>query len=77
MAWFSVIYVAVMGNCLAYFLWIRGIQNIGPLRAILYQYLMPVTAVLFAIPFLGETIRATQVWGAAVVFGGIFLARSK
>jgi drug/metabolite transporter (DMT)-like permease len=77
MAWFSVIYVAVMGNSLAYFLWIRGIQNIGPLRAILYQYLMPVTAILFAIPFLGETIRATQVWGAAVVFGGIFLARSK
>jgi len=76
LAWFSVLYVAILGNCVAYFFWIRGIQKIGPLRTILYQYLMPVTAILFSIPFLKETITATQVWGAAVVFGGIFLARS-
>jgi drug/metabolite transporter (DMT)-like permease len=76
LAWFSVIYVAIMGNCLAYFFWIRGIQNIGPVRTVLYQYLMPVTAILFSIPFLKETITAMQVWGAAVVFVGIFLARS-
>jgi len=77
LAWFSVFYVAILGNCLAYFLWIRGIQNIGPLRTILYQYLSPVTAILFAIPLLNETLNAQQLWGAAVVFGGIFLARSE
>jgi drug/metabolite transporter (DMT)-like permease len=77
LAWFSVLYVAILGNCVAYFFWIRGIQNIGPLRTILYQYLIPVTAILFSIPFLKETVTATQVWGAAVVFGGIFLARSR
>jgi drug/metabolite transporter (DMT)-like permease len=76
LAWFSVLYIAILGNCLAYFLWILGIQNIGPLRTVLYQYLMPVTAILFAVPFLQETLTALQVWGAAVVFGGIFLARS-
>ena len=76
LAWFSVLYVAILGNCVAYFFWIRGIQKIGPLRTILYQYLMPVTAILFSIPFLKENITTTQVWGAAVVFGGIFLARS-
>jgi O-acetylserine/cysteine efflux transporter len=76
LAWFSVLYVAILGNCVAYFFWIRGIQNIGPLRTVLYQYLMPVTAILFSIPFLKETVTSTQVWGAAVVFGGIFLARS-
>lgn len=76
LAWFSVLYVAILGNGLAYFLWIHGIQNVGPLRTILYQYLMPITAILFAVPFLQETMTALQVWGAAVVFGGIFLARS-
>ena len=74
-AWFGVIYVAIMGNCLAYFLWIRGIQKIGPLRTILYHYLMPVTAILFAVSFLEETLTVLQVLGTAVVFGGIFLAR--
>jgi len=35
LAWFSVFYVGLSGNCLAYFLWMKGIQNIGPLRTIL------------------------------------------
>ena len=76
LAWLGVLYVALMGNCLAYFLWIRGIQNIGPMRTILYQYLMPITVILFSVPFLNERLTAMQVGGALVVFAGIFLARS-
>jgi drug/metabolite transporter (DMT)-like permease len=75
LAWFSVLYMSILSNCLAYFLWIKGIQNIGPLRAIIYQYLMPVIAILFAIPFLKETMTAMQITGAVIVFLGIFLAR--
>ncbi len=76
LGWFSVFYVAFTGNLLAYFFWMRGIQNIGPMRTILYSYLTPITAILFAIPFLGETLSAAQIWGALIVFAGIFLARS-
>ena len=76
LAWFSVLYVGLSGNCLAYFLWMKGIQNIGPLRTILYSYLMPITAIAFSVPLLGETVTATQIWGGLVVFTGIFLARS-
>jgi drug/metabolite transporter (DMT)-like permease len=76
LAWFSVFYVGLSGNCLAYFLWMKGIQNIGPLRTILYSYLMPITAIAFSIPLLGETITATQIYGGLIVFAGIFLARS-
>ena len=75
LTWVSILFVAVMGNCLSYFLWIRGIQNIGPLRTVLYQYLMPVTTIILAVPFLNETLTVLQVLGAGVVFGGIFLAR--
>ncbi len=77
LAWVSVIYVGIMGNCLAYFFWVRGIENIGALRTVLYQYLNPVTAILFAVPLLGESLTASQILGAGVVFGGIFLARSE
>lgn len=76
LAWFSVIYVGLSGNCVAYFLWMKGIQNIGPLRTILYSYLMPITAIAFSVPLLGETVTATQIWGGLIVFTGIFLARS-
>jgi drug/metabolite transporter (DMT)-like permease len=74
--WFGIVYVAVMGNALAYFLWMKGVEAIGPMRTILYQYLMPVTAILFAVPFLGERLTGEQVAGAVMVFAGIFLARS-
>ena len=76
LGWVSVFYVAFTGNFLAYFFWMRGIQNIGPMRTILYSYLTPITAILFAVPFLGETLTTGQIWGALIVFVGIFLARS-
>jgi drug/metabolite transporter (DMT)-like permease len=76
LGWFSVLYVAITGNFLAYFFWMRGIQNIGPMRTILYQYLTPITTILFAVPFLNETLTPAQMGGAVVVFAGIFLARS-
>jgi drug/metabolite transporter (DMT)-like permease len=76
-AWLSVLYVGIMGNCLGYFLWIVGIKNIGPVRTVLYSYLMPVTAIFLAIPFLEETVTTMQICGASVVLGGILLARSK
>ncbi len=75
LGWFSVFYVAFTGNFLAYFFWMRGIQNIGPMRTILYSYLTPITAILFAVPFLGEALTIGQIWGALIVFAGIFLAR--
>ena len=76
LGWVSVLYVALTGNLLAYLLWMRGIQNIGPLRTIFYAYLTPVTAILFAVPFLNETLTPVQIGGALVVFVGVFLARS-
>jgi drug/metabolite transporter (DMT)-like permease len=76
LAWFSLLYGALLGQMIGYFLWIRGIQNIGPLRAIIYQYATPVTAISLAVLFLGETITAMQSLGAFLVFGGIFLART-
>ena len=76
LGWVSVLYVALTGNFLAYLLWMRGIQNIGPLRTILYTYLTPVTAILFAVPFLGETLTLAQIAGALIVFIGVFLART-
>jgi drug/metabolite transporter (DMT)-like permease len=37
---------------------------------------MPITVILFSVPFLKESLTAMQVGGALVVFAGIFLARS-
>jgi drug/metabolite transporter (DMT)-like permease len=76
LAWFCLFYGGLLGQMIGYFLWIRGIQNIGPVRAIIYQYATPVTAIALAVLFLGETMTAMQCLGAALVFAGIFFART-
>jgi drug/metabolite transporter (DMT)-like permease len=75
LAWLCVLYVGILGNCVGFFLWVKGVQDIGPLRTVLYQYLIPVTAILFAIPFLHERMTPLQICGSIVAFGGIFIAR--
>ena len=76
LGWASVFYVSLTGNLLAYLVWMRRIQNIGPLRTIFYQHLTPVRAILFAVPFLNETLTPSQIGGALIVFTGVLLARS-
>ena len=49
-AWLCVLYVAILGNCLSSFLWVKGVQDIGPLRTILYQYLTPRNSNPFCYP---------------------------
>jgi drug/metabolite transporter (DMT)-like permease len=38
---------------------------------------MPIAALAFSVPLLGETVTAMQMAGALIVFTGIFLVRSR
>lgn len=75
LAWFGVLYAGVLAIGLAYVLWYRGVQKIGSSRTAAYQNLTPVVALLVAWIWLGEVPAALQLFGAAVVLGGISLAR--
>jgi drug/metabolite transporter (DMT)-like permease len=70
----SLIFVAIFPSVFAILLWNFAINRIGPSRAGIYMYLVPVYAAVFAVPFLGESIGVYHVVGAALIIGGVTLS---
>jgi drug/metabolite transporter (DMT)-like permease len=58
--------VGVFCTGLAYVLYFRIIQSLGPARAITVPYVIPVFALFYGIVFLGETLTLRMV-GCGVV----------
>jgi drug/metabolite transporter (DMT)-like permease len=73
--WGGVVFSGLFALAIAYLLWYRGVQRIGNSRTAVYSNLVPVTALITAWIWLGEVPTAAQLSGAAVILGGIWLAR--
>lgn len=74
-AWAGVVYAGVLSVGLAYLLWYRGVKRLGNSRTALYSNLVPVAALVTAWLWLHEVPTGLQIGGAAVILGGISLAR--
>jgi len=70
----GIVYCAVFPSVLGYLFWNRGVQQVGPNRAALFLYLIPVFGVALAVTFLGERLHLYHLAGAALIFSGIYLA---
>lgn len=70
----SVLYVALFASLAAYAAWNRAVAEVGPSRAGVFLHLMPVFGTLLAVTLLGESFRAFQAAGIALVLGGVTLA---
>jgi drug/metabolite transporter (DMT)-like permease len=75
LAWVAVVYAGFISLSVAYLLWYRGVQRIGSARTAVYSNLVPVVALIVAWLWLGERPALLQVAGAAVILGGISIAR--
>lgn len=75
-AWTGTILSALGALVVAYLIWARGIQRIGPARTAIYSNFTPVVAMLAAWAYLHETPTPWQITGAAGIFTGIWLTRS-
>lgn len=74
-AWGAVAFSGALSIGLAYLLWYRGVSRLGNTRTSTYSNLVPVLALLAAWVWLGEVPRPVQLVGAAVILGGVTLAR--
>ena len=72
--WLSVVYLAVVSCCFSYLWWNEGVRAIGVGRAAGFTFLVPVAAMLSAIPILGEWPGLVQLIGGAVILSGLFIA---
>jgi drug/metabolite transporter (DMT)-like permease len=69
----SILYVALFPSVLAFIFWNQAVREVGPGRAGLFLYLMPVFGAILSAVFLGETIRSFHLVGMALIFIGIHL----
>ena len=70
----SFVYVGVCASVVAFFLWNRTIAAIGPSRASLVYYLVPVFSGIAAYAFLGEPIGWAHVGSMGLIVCGIVVA---
>ena len=69
-AWWAVIALGLLCTAVAYVLFFRIIEAIGPSKALTVTFLVPVFALLYGVLFLSETItRWTLVCGAVILVG--------
>lgn len=76
-SWAAFAFSTVISGSIAFSLWYQGVQRIGVTRTIVYHYLVPLVAVLFAALFLGERITLSQACGGAAIVCGVALVQKR
>lgn len=70
----TVVYLALFCSVLAFFLWNYGISRLEASKAAVFTNLVPVFTVFGSYFWLGEKIYLGQIFGGALVIGGVTLA---
>ena len=74
---FSILALGLVCGAVAYLLYFRLVTDIGATGALTVTYLIPVFGVLWGALFLGETVSAWMLAGAAlVILGTVFVLRN-
>ncbi len=69
-----ILYVGIGPSFLAFLLWNKAISFIGPTRAGILYYTIPLFSALLALVFLGEHLGMVHLASALLIVGGILLA---
>jgi drug/metabolite transporter (DMT)-like permease len=73
-AWTAVIVMGIASTGFAAVLFFRLITNVGPEKAIMVTYLIPVFGMIFGALLLGETVTVEMLAGCGLILGGVSLA---
>lgn len=76
-AWIAVLWLGVLGLCVAYLLFFYLNNVWGPTRASLVTYVFPVVGVVLGIIFLSEPLTWNMIVGSIFVVGGIVVVNRK
>ena len=77
LTWIAVIWLGVLGLCVAYLLFFYLNNAVGPTRASLVTYVFPVVGVVLGIIFLSEPLTWNMIIGSVLVVGGIVVVNRK
>jgi drug/metabolite transporter (DMT)-like permease len=69
-AWLALVAVGVLCTGVAYILYFRLIENVGPARSLTVTFVVPVFAVIYGVVFLSETVSLWMLFcGSIIVLG--------
>jgi drug/metabolite transporter (DMT)-like permease len=74
-SWAALAFSSFISGGIAFTLWYDGVKRLGVTRTIVYHYLVPIVAVLFAALFLGELITIPQILGGLAILTGVVLVQ--
>jgi drug/metabolite transporter (DMT)-like permease len=69
-------YAGGLASVVLPFLWIRGVEQLGPNRCAVFMNLLPVLTAAAAIVMLGEPVRAFHVIGGGLALAGVAAAQA-
>lgn len=72
--WLAVLFLGTLGGAVQFSLFAWALRWLAPTRTVIYLSLNPISAVLLAAAWLGETVTMTLVAGLALVLTGIIVA---
>ena len=75
-SWAAFAFSTFISAGVAFTLWYQGVKRIGVTRTVVYHYLVPFIAVVFAALFLHEQITLLQVSGGALILLGVYLVQT-
>lgn len=73
LTWVALLWLGLIGSCLAYLLYFYLLHSIGPTRATMVTYMFPVVGVTLGVLFLGEVLDASLILGALLVVASLYI----
>ncbi len=74
---YSILYIGIFASIIAYFLWNRSVDLLGPSKASMIYYTIPIFSGILAYIFLNEKIMLVHLISGLLIVSGIFIANSK
>ncbi|MDQ0340701.1 drug/metabolite transporter (DMT)-like permease [Caldalkalibacillus uzonensis] len=72
-AWLEMMYMIIFATVAAFFLWNKGVHDIGASQASMFMNLVPINASWIAVALYGSTITWKQMIGMLMVITSVFL----
>ena len=73
LTWLALVWLGLLGSCVAYLLLFTLLHRVGPTRATMVTYVFPVVGLVLGIVFLQEPVTPSLLIGAAMVMAGILV----
>ena len=70
----AILYIGVVSSLVAYYLWNKSVEMVGPSKAAMLFYTSPLFIGFLAYIFLDETIGMVHLYSALLIIPGILVA---